>query len=137
METNTTPQATPTLSFGEAIKQVFNKYATFTGRARRSEYWYFALFGTLAGMVAYILDFALGLTFTDIGYGPLYILVALGLLIPGLAVAVRRLHDINKSGWNYLWVLIPIVGGILLIVWFCYDSKPETNKYGTSPKYID
>ena len=69
METNTTPQATPTLSFGEAIKQVFNKYATFTGRARRSEYWYFVLFGTLAGMVAYILDFALGLTFTDIGYG--------------------------------------------------------------------
>ncbi|WP_275975229.1 DUF805 domain-containing protein [Prevotella sp. TCVGH] len=54
-----------------------------------------------------------------------------------MAVAVRRLHDINKSGWNYLWVLIPIVGGILLIVWFCYDSKPETNKYGASPKYID
>lgn len=124
-----------TLSFVQAVKQVLNNYANFSGRARRSEYWYYALFSMIVAFIAQVLDLILGLNIEGIGYGYLYIICALALIVPSLSVSVRRLHDINKSGWNLLWGLIPIIGGILLIVWFCKDSIPETNKYGLSPKY--
>ena len=114
------------MGFGDAVKHCLTNYATFSGRARRSEYWWFALFGFIVGVVASILDGILGTTVV-------YPLVALGLLLPSLAVGVRRLHDISRSGWWLLIGLVPLVGAILLIVWFCQDSHGP-NEHGPSPK---
>ena len=136
METNSIREASPKLTFSDAVRQVLNKYATFRGRARRSEYWWFVLFNYLVVFVALILDLCFGLTFADTGYGPIYCIAAIVLLLPSLAVTVRRLHDINKSGWNILWGIIPLIGAILLLVWCCQDSKAEVDQYGESPKYL-
>lgn len=106
----------------EAIKSCFNNYATFSGRARRSEYWYFCLFNFLVGLV---------LGFTGIPF--LSGLFALITFLPALAVAVRRLHDVGKSGWMYLLCLLPLIGTIWLLVLFCTDSKAD-NQYGPNPK---
>ena len=111
-------------------------YATFTGRARRSEYWFFVLFQIIFMMVAIILDNLLGLTVDGLYYGAFYFLFALALFIPGLAVAVRRLHDVGKSGWFYVIIFIPIVGAIWLLVLLATDSKPGRNQYGLNPKGI-
>ncbi len=125
------------LSFGQAVESALKKkYATFTGRARRSEYWFFALFTFIVYIVAMILDNVLGLTIEGLGYGVLYCLCALGLLLPNLAVTIRRLHDIGRSGWWVLIGIIPLIGAIVLLVLVCTDSKPEANKYGPSPKYV-
>ena len=118
------------MSFMEAVKSVFSKYATFSGRARRSEYWYFALFNFIISLVLSILFNVSGLKFFQI----LSSLWSLAVLIPGLAVGVRRLHDINKPGPWILIALVPIVGWILLIVWYCKDSDPGENDYGPNPK---
>lgn len=149
------------MSFGEAIKSVFSKYATFSGRARRSEYWYFYLFNILVSIVLTILARVVpSLIYLSYIY-------SLAVLIPGLAVAVRRLHDIGKSGWyllaplvpyllliivivfafvlgnepsTLLWIIIGIfVLGVLaltimLLVWLCTDSQPGENKWGPNPK---
>lgn len=110
-----------TMGFTDAIKAVFSKYATFEGRARRSEYWYWALFCFIIGLL--------------IGWIPVIgWLVSLALLVPGIAVAVRRLHDMGKSGWFYLLILIPLIGSIILIVMFCQDSQPGENEWGANPK---
>ena len=116
--------------------KVLQNYATFTGRARRSEYWYFALFNVIFSLVATILDNVLGIALEGIGYGPLYGLYVLAMLIPGIAVTVRRLHDVGKSGWMFLIILIPLVGAIWLLVLFCTDSQLENNKWGQNPKEI-
>ena len=105
----------------------WKQYADFTGRARRTEYWMFALvnFG-----IALLLELILGFTF-------LYFLTyvySLAIFIPSLAVCVRRLHDIGRSGWWYLIGLVPVVGWIILIIWFCTDSQPGSNKWGPNPK---
>lgn len=136
METNSIHEASPKLSFTDAVRQVFNKYATFKGRARRSEYWWFVLFYCLVLIAAALLDNLFDITFEYAFYGAIYCLAALVLFLPNLAVTVRRLHDINKSGWNILWGIIPLIGSILLIVWCCQDSDLEANKYGESPKYL-
>lgn len=136
MEQKSIREASHKLSFTDAVRQVFNKYATFKGRARRSEYWWFMLFYYLVLLVAVLLDNLFGITFEYAFYGPIYCLVPLALFLPSLAVAVRRLHDINKSGWNILWGFIPLIGAILLLVWCCQDSKAEANQYGESPKYL-
>jgi uncharacterized membrane protein YhaH (DUF805 family) len=121
--------------------KVLSNYANFTGRARRSEFWFFVLFNIIFGIAAMIIDSVLGTTI-EIGfgmalpYGYVYILYTLVVLIPGLAVAVRRLHDIGKSGWMYLIVLIPIVGGIWLLILFCQDSQAGANKWGQNPKEV-
>jgi uncharacterized membrane protein YhaH (DUF805 family) len=82
----------------------------------------------------------LGLTFNldgeDLGYGWFYLIYALVIFIPGLAVTVRRLHDVGKSGWWYLLAFIPLIGAIILLVWFCTDSQAGTNKWGANPKEI-
>ncbi len=123
-------------AFNDYYVNVFkNKYADFSGRARRSEYWYFALFNALLGMV---LGFVAGLlggimgneTVTLIIIGVFY----LGIIIPSIAIGVRRLHDTGKSGWLYLLALIPILGGLILLVFFCTDSQAGTNKWGANPK---
>lgn len=115
---------------------VLKQYANFNGRARRTEYWMFTLFQIIFFVVAAVLDNVLGLAFEGIGYGPLYFLYALATLIPGLAVAVRRLHDTGKSGWMILVALIPIVGSIWLIVLLATDSTPGENEYGPNPKQV-
>jgi uncharacterized membrane protein YhaH (DUF805 family) len=116
------------MTFGEAVSSGLSKYATFSGRARRSEYWYFFLFNVIVSIVAAIIDAA-------IGTPALQIIVGLGLLVPGIGVGVRRLHDTDRSGWFLLIALIPIVGTIIVIVFLCQDSVPGTNAYGPSPKY--
>lgn len=114
------------------------KFATFTGRARRKEYWMFALFNIIFCIIAIVADNLLGLTYhlngLDIGYGYLYTAYVLFTFLPGLAMLVRRLHDVGKSGWFFLVAFIPIAGAIWLLVLLCTDSKPGPNKYGPNPK---
>ncbi len=114
--------------------KVLKQYDDFSGRARRKEYWMFVLFNMIFAIVAMILDNVLGIAMEGIGYGPLYGLYVLAMLIPGLAVAVRRLHDVGKSGWMILIVLIPLIGAIWLLVLMVTDSNPGENQYGQNPK---
>jgi uncharacterized membrane protein YhaH (DUF805 family) len=116
------------MGMGEAVSSVLSKYATLSGRARRSEYWWFYLAYVLADVVAAIVDAVLGTFLVEI-------VLVLALLLPVLAVGVRRLHDIGKSGWWLLIALIPLVGAIVLLVFTCQDSEPGTNQWGPSPKY--
>jgi len=116
--------------------KVLKEYANFNGRARRKEYWMFVLFNFIFCIVAMILDNIFGTTFSILPYGFVYLLYCLAVLIPGLAVAVRRLHDIGKSGWYILVSLIPIAGGIWLLVLLCTDSNMGENEYGANPKDI-
>jgi len=113
---------------------VLKNYAGFSGRARRKEYWMFALFNMIFLIVAIILDNVLGTAIEDVGFGLFYFLYALAVLIPGLAVSVRRLHDVGKSGWMILISLIPIIGAIWLLVLMVIDSNPGENQYGPNPK---
>lgn len=106
---------------------VLKKYAVFSGRARRKEYWMYVLFYVIFAVVAMILDNVLGLASVETGYGPLYGLVALAHIIPSLAAGVRRMHDVGKSGW---FLLIPIYSLILA----CTDGQKGSNEYGPDPK---
>jgi len=116
---------------------VLKKYAVFSGRAQREEFWYFILFDILIALILRVFDVILGtLDAQNGGFGLLGILYGLAVFMPSLAVSVRRLHDIGKSGWWQLIVLIPLIGAILLIVWFATDSK-ENNQYGGNPKKND
>ena len=114
--------------------KVLKQYADFNGRARRKEYWMFVVFNIIFAGVAMALDNVLGIAFGVVGYGPLYGLYSLAVLIPGLAVTVRRLHDVGKSGWMIFIALIPLVGAIWLLVLFVTDSNPGENQYGANPK---
>ncbi|WP_378186833.1 DUF805 domain-containing protein [Aquimarina sp. W85] len=116
--------------------KAFKQYADFKGRARRKEYWFFGLFNMIFAFMALTLDNLFGITLYDIGYGPLYILYALIVFIPGLAITVRRLHDVGKSGWMIFISLIPVVGTIWLLVLLVTDSEPKTNEYGENPKML-
>ena len=123
------------MTFKEAVTHVFQNYANFSGRARRSEYWYFTLFNMIVVAALSALAAASGKGLAIIFRG-LTSLVSLGMFIPGLAVCWRRLHDIGKSGACFFIGLIPIVGAILLIVWYCRDSEPGDNMYGPNPKAV-
>ena len=105
------------MGFSQAVKSVFSNYANFSGRARRSEYWYFALFSFIISLIPIV-----------------NLIVGLISIIPGIAVSVRRLHDIGKSGWWLLLGFIPIVGFIVLLIWDCTDSQPGENQWGANPK---
>jgi uncharacterized membrane protein YhaH (DUF805 family) len=120
------------MGFTDAVKAVFKKYAVFDGRSLRSEYWYWVLFTFIASIILSILDSILfdskaSLSNND---GPLEIIFSLATLVPSIAVGVRRLHDVNKSGW---WVLIAftIVGLIPLIYWFCQPGTAGKNLFGS------
>ncbi|HYH29112.1 MAG TPA: DUF805 domain-containing protein [Pseudonocardia sp.] len=115
--------------------KVLRQYADFTGRARRTEYWMFALFNIVIGIVLMVFDNLLGLTFAN-GFtnGVLGTLYSIAVLLPGLAVAVRRLHDTNRSGWWVLIALVPIVGVIVLIVLLATEGERGPNAYGPDPK---
>ena len=117
------------MSMKEAVTSVLTQYANFDGRARRSEYWYFTLFeaivtGVLAG---------LGSAFFGI-FTVLSSLFSLAVFIPGLAVTWRRLHDTGRSGAFFFLTLIPVVGGIILLVFLCQNSTPGGNRFGPNPK---
>ncbi len=113
------------MNFGEAVSDGLSKYATFSGRSSRSAYWWWTLFTVLVFLGATIGDRAIK---TEVISG----LTSLALLIPSIAVMVRRLHDVDQSGWWVLIGLVPLLGFIILIVFACLDSKPP-NKYGQGP----
>ena len=110
------------------LDAIRNKYATFDGRARRTEYWMFFLFYFLIALAIGFVE-----AFIHLG-GILSILFVLGMLVPSLAVTVRRLHDTTRSGWWILIALIPAVGTIILLIFMVLDSTPGDNEYGPNPK---
>jgi uncharacterized membrane protein YhaH (DUF805 family) len=114
------------MNFGQAIASGFSNYVNFSGRACRSEYWYWALFVFLADLVALIIDWVLGVYFISSLFG-------LAVFLPGLAVAIRRLHDLDRTGWWILLSLIPIVGWIILIIWDCTKGTNGPNRFGPDP----
>src|SRR5687767_1473522 len=111
------------MSFTQAITSGFQNYVNFSGRAIRSEYWYWILFTVLLVIVASIIDGALGI-------GILGAIASLGTFLPSLGLAVRRLHDLDKSGWWFLLILIPLIGPIILLVWFCGRGTVGSNRFG-------
>lgn len=114
------------MDFMTAVKHVLNNFANFQGRARRSEFWWWALFGLICNAVATVLDGAIGMQLVSI-------VVALALFIPGLAVSIRRMHDTGRSGWWILIILIPLVGIILYIYWFVQRGTVGPNDWGQDP----
>ena len=120
------------VTFGEAVRRaLLENYCNFSGRASRSEYWWFVLFTV-------ILNIAIGIIFcwSENTLNIVSGLVGLALLRPGLGLCVRRLHDIGKSGWWLLIALIPVVGSLLLIVGYCKDSQMTPNEYGPVPNWV-
>jgi uncharacterized membrane protein YhaH (DUF805 family) len=116
--------------------KVLKNYTNFSGRARRKEYWMFTLFNVIFAVSAMLVDNLLGLAFEGIGYGPVYGLYVLATIVPGIAVGVRRLHDLDKSGWMMLIGLIPLIGAIWLLVQFVKEGTPGDNQYGPNPKTV-
>ena len=118
----------PRVGFVDAIKLGFSNYFKFSGRSRRSEYWYWALFAFLGSAVFQIVDGFTGAGIFDSIFG-------LAILIPGLALGARRLHDIGKSGWwQLLWFAV-LIGWAILIIWNVRDSDGAPNSHGPNPKY--
>ena len=121
------------MDFQTSIKTCFNKYAVFSGRASRSEFWFFVLFGFLGGIITAIIDVMI-LGFPAEENGPINLIFSIALIIPSISVTARRLHDINKSGWwQLLW--ITIIGGILLVIWYATKGENKKNKFGPSIKF--
>ncbi len=108
--------------------EVLKKYVVFSGRARRKEYWMFFLFNIIIALVLGIIEGLVG------GPGIISTLYSLAVLIPGIAVSVRRLHDTSRSGWWLLIGLVPIIGAIVLLVFMVQDSQQGENQYGQNPK---
>jgi uncharacterized membrane protein YhaH (DUF805 family) len=112
----------------EYFKLALSRYSDFEGRSRRSEYWYFSLF--------YVVSMVLVSSFFGrFGIFLMMFVCVLG-FIPSLAVTIRRLHDIGKSGWYYLITFIPLIGTILVLVWMCTDSESGGNEWGSNPKEV-
>ena len=111
------------------------RYAEFSGRSRRKEYWMFVLGVVIASILVGIIEGILGLNASLGGaYGPLSLLLLLAIFIPGLACQVRRFHDQGKSGWWVLLALVPLVGSIAVLVFMCLDGNAGDNEYGPDPK---
>ncbi len=116
------------------LEALTKKYATFEGRARRSEYWYFVLFYVLAIVALAIVDGVTGTLNEEAGIGLLSGLFVLATFIPTLAVTVRRLHDTDRSGWWVLLEFVPLVGALVVLVFMVLDSQPGANRFGPNPK---
>jgi uncharacterized membrane protein YhaH (DUF805 family) len=132
------------MNFVESVKSVYGNFVNFSGRACRSEYWWFVLFNLIVSVVIGFVEVSLGLgsgmvssggggVSASFAGGPLSIIWMLINLIPSIAVGVRRLHDTDRSGWWLLIALIPIVGGIILIVWFATKGTTGPNRFGEDP----
>ena len=115
------------MTFGQAVSSAFRNYVNFEGRAARSEYWYWVLFIVIVEVAFLIVISILPLL------GLLYLVFALGVLLPSIAVTVRRLHDIDKSGWWILISFIPLIGAIILIIWECTKGTLGPNRFGADP----
>jgi uncharacterized membrane protein YhaH (DUF805 family) len=114
------------MTFVQAVRSCYSNYATFSGRAARSEYWFFVLFQFAIIIFCYaLIPFGLGRTLLG--------LFALANFLPTISVMVRRLHDIDRSGWWYWVALIPLVGAILLLIWFCTRGTSGANQFGPDP----
>ncbi|MBO6604757.1 MAG: DUF805 domain-containing protein [Roseicyclus sp.] len=124
------------MSFQTAVRTVLlEKYATFSGRARRSEFWWFFLFNIIVSAILNIIDRAIFGTSMTIGvtnsvFGVLY---SLAVLLPFIAVGARRLHDTGRSAWWLLIAFIPLIGGLILIYWYIQPSQDGSNEYGPNP----
>ena len=121
------------MGFIEAIKSCFNKYVDFKGRARRSEYWFFTLFTLLVSLILGFAEGYLGI-FPNTDQSILANIFALIVLMPAIAVGVRRLHDTNHSGWWILLSFVIIIGWIVLLIWYCKNSDEGDNRFGSNPK---
>ena len=118
----------------EYVQTVFQKYFDFSGRARRSEYWYFALFTFIVGLILGVVDDLFGLTYgINDEQGALGTLFSLLTFFPSIAVGARRLHDTGRSGWWQL-IMFTIIGIPVLIYWLAVEGDPHSNEYGTDPK---
>ena len=126
------------MGFGEAVRTVLSKYADFSGRARRSEFWYWILFMFIVSAVAAALDSLLHLDFKNSTGGRqggwIEIIATLALIIPSIAVQFRRLHDVGRSGWWWVLHLVCCIGTILVFIFSLTDSQPGANQYGPNPK---
>ncbi|MBN8202994.1 MULTISPECIES: DUF805 domain-containing protein [Bacillaceae] len=116
-------------AFIKVLKESFN----FSGRSRRKDYWMFILFTFVISIILTVIEMALGLEITE-DIGILTTLFSVIMIIPSLSVTVRRLHDTGKSGWWILISLIPLIGGIIILIFTLMDSEPGSNKYGPNPK---
>ena len=116
--------------------EVLKKYAVFDGRARRKEYWMFFLINILVSVVLIAIDNLIGTFSLQTGAGLLQGLYSLAVLLPSLAVTVRRLHDTGRTGWWILIGLVPVIGGIVLLIFMVLDSEPGANEYGPNPKEV-
>jgi uncharacterized membrane protein YhaH (DUF805 family) len=114
------------MNFGQAITSGFSNYVNFSDRAIRSQYWFWALFTTIGVLVTGGIDGVDGMTLA-------YPIFGLVTILPSLAVAVRRLHDLDRSGWWLLLVLIPLIGSIVLLIWFCTRGTDGSNRFGPDP----
>jgi uncharacterized membrane protein YhaH (DUF805 family) len=110
------------------------KYAVFAGRARRKEFWFFVLVNTLIAIALAVIDMLTGTFDEDVGLGLLSGLYAVAMIVPSIAVTVRRLHDTDRSGWWYLLVFVPVIGGLVILVFMCLDGTPGSNRFGPNPK---
>jgi uncharacterized membrane protein YhaH (DUF805 family) len=113
------------MGFGQAISSGFSNYVNFNGRASRSEFWFWGLFAVLVGIVTQIIDAIIGMPLTNA-------IASLGLLLPGIAVSVRRLHDLDRTGW-WLLLALTVIGVIVLLIWDCMKGTDGPNRYGPDP----
>ena len=118
------------MGFPQAIAAGFGNYVNFSGRAARPEYWYFVLFLVIVGIITAIIDLTV---FGAEQIGPTNAIFSLATILPSLAVTIRRLHDIGRTGWWVLLSFVPLVGIIILIIWWCRQGEAGPNAYGPPP----
>lgn len=125
------------VSFGDAIKRAFSNYCCFTGRASRSEYWWFFLFCFIVGSILNALNFPYLMKGEYSVYTGISYLWSLAIFLPSMGLLFRRLHDTGRSGWNWCWAFLPVIGAIILLVYVCQDSQMTENRYGSVPNVIE
>lgn len=122
------------MSFQDAVRTCFAKYATFSGRAPRSEFWWFVLFTVLVNFALGVVDRAIfGIAPDGQPVSILGALFSLAVLLPTIAVGVRRLHDLDRTGWWYLLILIPVLGALVLLFFFVQRGTVGANRFGPDP----